>query len=155
MKGRKPKPTHLKMVTGNPGRRRLPKDEPKPKRGKPEAPTHLSPKAAEVWPLVAQWLDQMGVLTLPDAAALEQLCETYADIVRARADLNENGWYQSVITKSGDVMERARPAVSVVQDADRRLRAWLTEFGLTPSARVRVRGNGGEEEVDPLEEYLG
>jgi hypothetical protein len=44
MPGPPPKPTHLKLVTGNPGRRPLNKREPKPKPGIPSVPAHLSPK---------------------------------------------------------------------------------------------------------------
>ena len=42
MKGRKPTPTHLKLVKGNPGKRKLPINEPKPARDFPDVPHHLS-----------------------------------------------------------------------------------------------------------------
>jgi hypothetical protein len=39
--GRPPKPTALKLMTGNPGRRPLPKDEPAPPKGDVLAPAWL------------------------------------------------------------------------------------------------------------------
>lgn len=154
MRGRKPKPSHLKVVTGNPGRRPMNEDEPKPKIQIPDPPPHLSADAKKAWPQVAQWLFGMRVLTIVDAIALERLCETYAELLRAQRKL-KRGEYQKVVTKTGTKLER-HPAVAMVQDADRRLRAWLTEFGLTPSSRSRVKGEqkGGQGKVDPLEEYF-
>jgi hypothetical protein len=38
MRGRKPKPSHLKLLDGNPGRRRLNPDEPEPLSGRQRAP---------------------------------------------------------------------------------------------------------------------
>ncbi len=148
----RPKPSHLKLVRGNPGKRAVNKREPKPRREIPSPPAHLSDRGKVAWGKVSVILDRMGVLTEADAFALEMLCETYADILDARENL-QGGRYQTVITKSGDSMERARPALSDLQDADRRFRAWLVEFGLTPSARSRVKTEG-EKEEDPLAEFL-
>ena len=42
MAGRPPVPTAIKRIRGDPGRYALNEDEPKPTRGVPEAPEHLS-----------------------------------------------------------------------------------------------------------------
>lgn len=49
MAGRKPKPTKLKILEGNPGKQRLPKGEPMPDTEMPEAPEHLDKYAREEW----------------------------------------------------------------------------------------------------------
>ena len=49
MIGRPPVPTAIKRIRGNPGRYPLPEDEPKPPRGIPEAPEHLSELARKAW----------------------------------------------------------------------------------------------------------
>jgi P27 family predicted phage terminase small subunit len=148
------KPDHLKLVTGNPGKRPISKDAPKPKRQIPSAPAHLSDRAKVAWGMLSVLLDRIGVLTEADPMALEQLCETYADILAARQTIQEEGRYQTVETKAGGVMVRVHPAVSDVADSDRRFRAWLNEFGLTPAARSKVRAADGDEEADPLAKYL-
>jgi phage terminase small subunit len=52
-------------------------------------------------------------------------------------------------------MYRLHPAVSVMQDADRRVRSWLTEFGKTPSARSRVKAfDSGRPVHDLASEYF-
>ena len=129
--------------------------EPKPRRERPSAPSHVSDKARETWGYVSGLLDEMGVLTKIDAVALEMLCEAYSDYLAARADLKEFGSnYYTTVSKAGGLMHRAHPAVAVVQDADRRIKAWLSEFGMTPSARTRVKGEAGDEEKDPAAAYF-
>jgi phage terminase small subunit len=48
------------------------------------------------------------------------------------------------VTKDGSVMHRSHPAVAAIQDADRRIKGWLIEFGETPSARSRLRVDAHE-----------
>jgi P27 family predicted phage terminase small subunit len=155
MKGRKPTPTHLKLVKGNPGRRPLNESEPTPRRERPGAPAHISDKAREAWGYVSGLLDRIGVLTEVDAIALEMLCEAYADYIAACAALKAFGsnYYQTV-SNEGSVMHRAHPAVAVKQDADRRIKSWVAEFGMTPSARTRVKVDG-EQEADSADRFFG
>jgi P27 family predicted phage terminase small subunit len=108
---------------------------------------HLSDKARETWGYVSGLLDRMGVLTEADGVGLEMLCETYADFLAARAELKAIGSeYYETSTASGDTMYRVHPAVAQRNDADRRIRAWLAEFGMTPSARARVKADAEAEE---------
>lgn len=156
MKGRKPTPSHLKLVKGNPGRRPMNAQEPKPSRSRPSAPAHMSDKARETWGYVSGLLDRMGILTDIDAVAVEVLCEAYADFLAARAMLKAFGSnYYTTINEAGSEMHRVHPAVADVKDADRRIRAWLAEFGMTPSARSRVKTNGEEDDqADPAAAYF-
>jgi P27 family predicted phage terminase small subunit len=145
--GRRPTPTHLKLVKGNPGRRPLNRKEPKPRRSRPSPPLHLSEKARETWGYTTALLDRMGVLTEADGIALEMLSEAYADFLAAKAELKAVGSdYYQTSTASGDAMHRIHPAVAQRNDADRRIRAWLAEFGMTPSARARVKADAEAEE---------
>lgn len=156
MKGRKPTPTHLKVVAGNPGRRPLNDAEPVAQKSRPSCPSHASDKARETWGYVCSILDQMGLLSDVDALAIEMLCEAYADYLAAVQALKEFGsdYYQTV-NQSGGVMHRAHPAVAVKQDADRRIRGWLAEFGMTPSSRSRVRAEGDGDDEDAAKRYFG
>jgi phage terminase small subunit len=77
MRGRKPTPTHLKLVRGNPGRRPLNRAEPKPAAGMPTAPAHLSTEAKTEWRRVAPELYRLGILTRLDRSALAAYCQCY------------------------------------------------------------------------------
>lgn len=155
-RGRKPLPSHLKLVTGNPGKRAINRNEPKAPAGRPSCPAHASDKARETWGYVVGILEDMGILSLVDALAIEMLCEAYADFVRASADLKAFGSsYYETVNEAGSVMYRAHPALAKKQDADRRIRGWLAEFGLTPSARSRIKlGNDGDKTEDAEKKYF-
>ena len=45
MRGRRPKPTRIKALTGNPGKRPLNAHEPRPEPALPDCPPELSPAA--------------------------------------------------------------------------------------------------------------
>ena len=152
--GRKPKPTHLKVIAGNPGKRALNKREPKPRPGVPTRPAGLSARAVKAWDEVAPMLHEMGVLTSADGMALAQCCEAYADLQAARAALKKRKalTYDS-ISSTGGKMVRSYPEAGLISDADRRFRAWLVEFGLTPSARSKVTTMAPE--VDPADAFFG
>lgn len=49
MAGRRPKPTHLKVVTGNPGKRKLNDKEPTPAKEIPGPPAHLTDWGKVAW----------------------------------------------------------------------------------------------------------
>lgn len=150
---RRPKPTALRLVEGNKSRRPLPKAEPKPRRCIPSPPDHLSKEARLAWGVFATKLDRIGVLTELDGAALEQACELYAEIVALRADL-ATGRVQVVETVAGADLERPRPQVAMLQRAVSELRAWLAEFGMTPSSRTKVSALADETGEDAAEAFF-
>ena len=78
MAGRKPKPTALKKLEGNPGKRKLNTKEPVPGKGIPDCPKWLLPEAKEEWKRLCQKLSEMGVLTEIDMAAFAAYCQSYA-----------------------------------------------------------------------------
>lgn len=159
------KPTALKELAGTLQPCRTNEREPRLQPGVPLPPPHASAMARKVWPGIAGMLEEMGVLTAADAPALEALCETYADLLRARQALDRGiSDGEDLIAAAGDLtyvtegkngkMLRARPEVAMVADADRRLCMWLARFGLTPADRSRVSAAAsGEQEEDEYEGF--
>ena len=78
MAGRKPKPTAIKKLEGNPGKRKLNTKEPIPAKGMPNCPEWLMPEAKKEWERLADLMNQMGVLTEVDMAAFAAYCQSYA-----------------------------------------------------------------------------
>ena len=78
MAGRKPKPTAVKKLEGNPGKRKLNKKEPVPEKGMPDCPDWLLPEAKTEWERLCEKLSQMGVLTEIDMAAFAAYCQSFA-----------------------------------------------------------------------------
>ena len=64
MAGRKPKPTALKKLEGNPGKRKLNAKEPVPAKGMPDCPKWLLPEAKEEWKRLCQKLSDKNATGL-------------------------------------------------------------------------------------------
>lgn len=154
MKGRPAKPTSLKVLQGNPGKRALNKKEPKPAAGIPKCPAHLSKEAKQVWREVVPQLQVMRVLTLADAHALELYCDAMATYRQARQLLNEHGATYETGSQDKGIMYRRRPENEIAEDAWRRAHAALQQFGLTPSSRTKLKTEP-EQPKDLLSELLG
>ena len=153
MAGRKPIPTALKLITGRKGRG-INKFEPQPVKRMPDPPVTLSLRAKSKWNEIAPMLMRMGVLTEADGLGLAVLCEAYSDYTEARATLKSEGWYYQTENAAGGIMWRAHPAVGVIQDSDRRIRAWLTEHGMTSASRARLKVEPNQRDEDPAEAYF-
>ena len=136
MRGRKPKPDVVRELAGNPGKRAARGDEPQVASKLPRCPGHLSGEARREWRRVAHDLHQAGLLKACDRGALAAYCQAWADWVDANEHLVNEG--KVLTTDKG--YEYASPWVGIANAASQRMRQYMTEFGLTPSARVRLRG---------------
>ncbi|MBF8255859.1 MAG: phage terminase small subunit family [Anaerolineales bacterium] len=164
-RGPAPLPKAVRQLRGNAGKRPLGEAEPEPPKGDVRPPEWLRGKGRWAWRQIAPVLTGMGLLTTADPHALALLCDAYAEFLEAREVVRKK-WmtYESRTTfeeedEEGEtkivvsVMVRARPEVKIASDAWKRIRAMMQEFGLTPSARTRVKGQG-EGEADELEAWM-
>jgi P27 family predicted phage terminase small subunit len=149
MPGRRPKPTRLKLLQGNPGKRKLNREEPKPRPSLPEPPVYLSSEAKEHWGVVAAQLSEAGLLTDLDRDALALYCEAYARWVHANQQLARFG----PLVKSPNGYPMQSPFLAIANKAFEQMRAMLVEFGMTPSSRSRVHVRPQDAE-DPMEEFM-
>src|ERR1043166_7625259 len=78
MRGRRPKPTRLKVLTGNPGKRPLNVAELTPEPAIPDCPPELGPVAHREWDRLVGELASLRLLTNLDRAALAAYCGAYA-----------------------------------------------------------------------------
>ena len=79
MAGRKPKPTAIKKLEGNPGKRKLNTKEPIPAKGMPECPQWLLAEAKKEWERLADLMNQMGVLTEVDMCSRRSTTDGFAE----------------------------------------------------------------------------
>ena len=140
MKGKKPTPTKLKILRGNPGRRPLPQDEPTPQATCPPPPAVLSSEAKKHWRIVVKQLYDADLMTNLDIDALMLYCQAYSTWVEAGKAIQKEG----VLIKQaayGGSTERLiqNPWLMVQQKAFDQMKAMLIEFGMSPSSRTRVR----------------
>lgn len=138
MAGRKPLPTHLKMVRGTLQKCRMNPDEPTPDPEIPDAPPHLSPEAREEWERLALELYELGILSTIDRAALAAYCQAYGRWVEAEEQLrNIDGTMKlTETTSNGNIIQN--PLVGIANKSLELMHKYLTEFGMSPSSRTRL-----------------
>ena len=88
MRGRKPKPTRLKLIEGNPGKRPINKRQPNPRLNIPTCPA-LNPSAKAEWKRLARQMHVLGIITDLDRSALAAYCQAYGRWVEAERKLKE------------------------------------------------------------------
>lgn len=149
-RGRKPKPTVLKKLQGNPGKRDLKKKrEPKPPiTRKADPPVNLAKDdnlAAEFVAKYRPTLQALGLLTDVDDPAFEMAARHYSLAIKAYEEVQIDG----LTVMDDHAQERKHPLLQVFRDNSQAFKSYITEFGMTPSARVRLR----IEEADQLSVY--
>ena len=140
MAGRRPLPTALKLIQGNPGKRPINKDEPKPEIKAPTCPPHLSRPAKNEWKRIVPILTNLGIMTKVDRAAIAAYCQSYGRWVEAENKVQERG--DVVKTTNGNIV--TNPYLSVANRAMDNMRKFLVEFGMTPSSRSRISADKKE-----------
>ena len=153
MRGRKPKPTALKLIEGNPGKRPINGHEPKPSAARPTCPSHLSPTAKAEWKRLAGELHRIGLLTQADRTALAAYCQAYGKWVEAEKKLA--GTPTLLKMPSGYI--QLSPWVTISNKQMELMVKYMVELGLTPSSRSRMAGlpEGELSPDDPAWEFLG
>ena len=150
-RGRKPKPTAIKVLEGNPGNRPLNKNEPKTDIAVSDCPEWLENEAKAEWNRLSGVLKDMGVLTEADYTAFAGYCQAYARWKEAEEYLSENG---SVMQTPSGYLQQV-PQVSIAQTNLKLMLKFGEQFGLTPSARSRiVVSKSTEETTDEMENLL-
>lgn len=159
MRGRKPKPTNLKLLEGNPGKRPLPANEPKPRPISPKCPAWLNREAKRLWKKLMPELERLGLMTIINGPAFEAVCQSYATWVHCEKYLEKHGLTLDLERhdKEGNVIGtyvQQRPEVAIGQKALQAMKAFCTEFGLTPASMSRISTGRGAEDDDPMERLL-
>jgi len=158
--GRKPTPTALKLVKGNPGKRALPKAEAVVALSEPTPPAFLCDDAKVEWGRVCSALYAAGLMTELDRAALAAYCAAYGRWAQAERAINrmaakdELNAALMIKTVSGNAIQN--PLVGIANTAKRAVVKYAAEFGMTPSARTRVNANPDDEKPEnPAAKYFG
>jgi phage terminase small subunit len=172
--GPAPRPTKLKELEGNPGKRQLNMTEPKPASAVPDCPSFIKGAARKEWHRLAGELYTLGLLTRIDRGALAAYCIAWGQLEEAEAELSKmkktfremqklkkknpslkvnisNGMV--AVTSNGNAI--IEPLLSVRKQAMEQMHKFLTEFGMTPAARSRIVIDKAESIDDALNEFTG
>lgn len=171
-KGRRPLPTAVKALRGNPGKRELNEAEPIVGAGDPVCPEGLHADAKKEWDEILPILKRMKVITAADSKALAAYCNLFHRWQQAEREIERLGimlgapvlleqWVENVAdpSKSGFVKTVAgieykkNPAVGISFEAQKAMKSFLIEFGLTPASRGKLHVEKPKE-ADPMDEWL-
>lgn len=144
--GRPRKPTKLKIIEGNRGKRKI-KPEPEPTLGIPDAPPSLTKRGADVWERFVPELDRLGLLTKVDGTSLVAACNGAGQGEWADAQMEKLQSAKRVNTY------RIMMLNAVSKKGWQQWRAFCTEFGLTPASRSKLAVPERKQE-DPIDEAL-
>jgi len=168
VQGRKPKPTVVKLREGNPGKRPINKNEPRPPKAKKRMPAEFTIERAATADDVKGWkapeaakeaakeyrrlykeLEAQGLLTTLDISLIEAYCQAYGLRKEAAAYVNKMG----MVTKTSNGNLVQNPYLAIVNKQTNIMQKIAAEFGMTPSSRSRldVKPNAGN---DPFEDFL-
>lgn len=155
MRGRKPTPTNLKLIRGNPGKRPMRMDEFKPQRAIPSCPRHLKGESRKEWKRITEELDKYGMISEVDRGALAMLCTLWGRYVAAE-EMIEKAAVQSpgsagLFVKSPNNFPIQSPWLAVSNKAIEQYKGLCAEFGLTPAARVRAVPMTSQTSLFPAE----
>src|SRR6266446_4193257 len=134
MRGRRPKPTRLKVLTGNPGKRALNKSEPRPDPVVPACPPELGPNAQREWNRLVGDLSKLSLITNLDRAALAAYCGAYALWAEATEAIQKYG----AMVKSPTGFPIQSPYLAIANRQAEIMMRIASEFGFTPASRSRI-----------------
>ncbi len=154
-RGPPPKPTALKLLQGNPGKRAINAREPKPRGAIARCPDWLDEEGKACWKRLIPELKRMGVITCVDVDALCNYCDSWSRWKRAVLFLQKNGDVYTIKNPDGTAKFIAQlPQVAIARNLLAALLGFQREFGMTPASRSRIVVE--QEQSSPgIAEFLG
>ena len=147
----------MKLVTGNPGKRKIQKKEPKPKVAIPTPPHHLNTYAKKEWKRISKELYNLGLLSGIDRAALGAYCAAFSRWRSAELAINraakKDPLHSGLVIKTSNDNYVQNPAVGIANKAMADMIKYAAEFGMTPSARTRIQTSPLVDD-EPEEEFF-
>ena len=151
-RGRKPKPTALKRLEGNPASAATTMPSRSPPEDLPDCPRpSLAIARARNGHRIAGPLHEMGVLTMVDRAALAAYCQAWGRWVEAEEKLKTTP--TMLKTPSGYVQQN--PWLSVANKQLELMGRYMAELGITPASRSRVHGRVCRPPGPPADDHPG
>lgn len=142
------KPTKIKELAGNPGKRTLNRAEPKPS-GLPSPPTVMSKRGRTVWTRLVTAMPP-GVFTATDSFVLAAYCEAAGTHQLATAKIA--GGDVEIVGSTGQA--KLSHWFGVQSDAARLLATLGAKLGLDPVSRQQINADNGSQGGDEFGDLI-
>lgn len=153
MKGRKPIPSKLKILHGNPGKRDI-TPEPEPSKGRPILPEGLDEHGEAAWLEAVRLMEDMALLTIAEGPLLEMYAHAASGYRQARDAIAKTG-IVLVTNKNGDADVKRNPFSVELHKYREAMLKLMIELGMTPVARARIGQVGYKNDSDPAARFIG
>ena len=166
LRGPQPKPTALKVLEGNPGKRALDLSAGvNPRVEIPDAPHYLGKEARKEWKRITPILEELGLISGLDRSALALYCQSVGRLHELEmafngqvARLKEGG--ANYVDAVADASQTKTPSgyvqqsvmTQLIKSSREQVNRYLMHFGLSPAARARVQASNF---VDPTLDLPG
>lgn len=138
-------------------------EPPDPPKGRPPTPPELAGHAREEWHRMIDRLEASRTLSLVDDAALYQYCCLFGETEDLQDSHRENAALVAIL-RATTLSDEVFAQLVTVKQMDAKLttqlrqghmavRSYLVEFGMTPSARARVKVPPAPVADDPMAEF--
>lgn len=111
--------------------------DPKPRTEIPRCPSHLKGEARREWKRMVDELTYAKMITRIDSQALAIYCQLWAQWVEAHKEMAKPEF--EMITVSVNGVHSLSPWYRIADGAQRAMLRYLSEFGMTPASRNRIR----------------
>ena len=164
--GRKRKPVEAQIAAGDPRNKGVHKLEqelaaaPRAGRGLPPCPAYLAERAKEAW---AFWSEELALMDLdrrPDGPMLEGVCIAYEAAIACYETIKTQGRFiakRALDPKTNTMIVvdvKPHPAVRQGNQALALMKAFCSEFGLSPVSRMRLAVDKQDDGETDLMELL-
>jgi P27 family predicted phage terminase small subunit len=146
MGGPPPTPIPLRILRGNPSKRRIPRPiEPARSPEPPQPPPFLRGHALDEWHRIAPGLHVLGLLSTIDTMPLAAYCQSYkiwreaVELLSAMAEHDQTT--HALLIKGA----KKNPLVAIAASAAADMVRYASEFGAAPAARARIAAGVGRE----------
>jgi P27 family predicted phage terminase small subunit len=150
--GRKPKTTDLLRAQGN-FRKDRHGDRIDPNRSLSESPVDwLTDEEKIVWEKWYEYLQRNDILKETDEVAFGLLCKVFVRVQKLGDELPDIEKF--IITHTSDAgakVKKRNPLFDILSDSENKLLKLLTEFGMTPVSRAKVKA-AVKEKKNPISE---
>lgn len=147
-RGRKPKPTHLKIVENNPGKRPMPHNELGRQR-RLRAPSFLTKDHKKIWRHCVKYAPY-GLLQHIDTALLSQYVVACASFEEASVNYEAG----PKIVKSPNGMALPNPWYAIRNRQSQLMISLASELGFTPAGRARLGVRDSHEEEEEEDDFF-
>ena len=121
----------------------------------PKMPSGMCSQAKREWKRIVPLLLDLGTVTQVDGPALHMYCEAYATYIEVTKLIRLEGL--TYVADGGDAtskMKRPHPALTIQNEAERKMRSFMEAFGMSAGSRSRIKVDRPANTENPVEKFM-